>query len=438
MKTNLCDRTHRTTTAARGTPKRAVLSIAAALALALAACGGGGGSSGSGASLSSFFGGGGGGGGNVAAVTTMSGSVMLGAASNVTVDIYSLSPTGQPGTHVAGPFQTNAQGQWSGGSFPAGAGPWLAVAHGGSFVDEATGQTVSLAGVSVESVLVPGLGHIAITPLSQALVDRMRYFIGQGHTAATALALARNDFVDNLWFDPVNTAPVDPALMASAPGANGDLIYAAMLGGLSDIVANNPSLTAFNGANPALVQLAIAHDFADLTLDGLDANGAAVTVNGQALPALGNGTLVNAARTYASNRTGGTIQSFWGLSFAPDPGTQVLGTLDLSGSGVAYIGGTRFVAKLSTVNQGHYTWESNSTGNHSPIVVSVITGLGSMVYVGYRPQRFYGTGYAWSVFNNNGVTIDQANRTVTFNNVSLPTQGFGNNGTLVLNGTLRY
>ena len=420
----------------------------------LTACGGGNAPTGVGVNLGTGLGigqgsgtGGAGGGGGGAAVTQVQGVAMFGALQGASVDVYAITASGGRGAHVAGPYTTDNAGRWT---MPmlSGNGPWLVTVTGGSYRDEATGKTVNMAGIVAEGVLVPGQASVAISPFSQAMVDAMRHLVTKGFTVAQALGKARDRFMHALWMDPALDQPVDPYSIVSA-GTTPDLVHGALLAGMS-VVAASPAMTSFVATNPAEVQIALAQDLADLTLDGLifgqpvKAN----TPNGPiSLPAIGNGALSGAASQFVQNRTGQSLA-------ASAPGWQIypitwpasppaLGSLTFSGTAMQVMALRTFVPEKVTVSTSgnSYTWDSASAVPS----VSLMVGTGGLMPLVYltveKGHSFYGTKMAWSIYGSTpGVTVDPVARTVTFNNTTLNGQGFGAyaNTSIVLNGTLRY
>jgi len=409
----------------------------------LTGCGG----AGSGGIATGGGGNAGAGGGGAAPAVTISGNAMLGPWSGATVNIYSLNATGGAGAKVAGPIQTGANGSWT-PVMPNGTGPWLVQASGGSYVDEATGTTVSMAGKKIEAVMVSNISHVTLSPLAQALTERVRFLIAQGFTPLQSVAMAHDQFVAVFGIDPVNDNTIKPSAMISVSNSDRTLIYAAILGGLSSM-AQSPAMTALGSANPADVALALASDMADLKLDGMDVNGRVILVQtpggNVALPALdtaGLNALNTAAQLFATGKAGRAFSNWHINSFGWFAGLPAVryGQLALSGSAAGVIGSNLFVPQLVAAGAGNPSWDSESVGS-APINVTITTGFVNMVYVRYQPAGVFGASYAWSRTDLTGVTIDSVNRQVIFNGAVLPPQAgvlTGNTTQLVLNGTLSY
>lgn len=226
-----------------------------------------------------------------------------------TVNLHTINANGSIGAFVAGPFTTDANGDWT-GSIPIGStGPYVMVAIGGSYTDEATGTVVTLA-AGQELYGIYGTGTCAVTPLTHATFLAMQAMVTGGTSLATAITRATSSSDAAFGFSFTTTIPSDAAT-ASADQKE----YAALLGGISRLlnVTVNAALVAFTNTHPLDLVIGLAKDMADGKLDGLDALGAAILVPTNAtgtataaLPALSSADLsdwLTEANLYAASHT---------------------------------------------------------------------------------------------------------------------------------------
>ncbi|OIO60239.1 MAG: hypothetical protein COX57_03905 [Alphaproteobacteria bacterium CG_4_10_14_0_2_um_filter_63_37] len=291
--------------------------LALLLAAAVSGCGGGGGSS-------SSTGGG-------TTTTSVGGSVTKGPVGGASVTLYAINADGSRGAAVAGPFSTASDGAWSGTIPSSATPPFEVVATGGSYTDEATGNTVALGtGAELEGLIasLPASGAVtaAITPYTHALALSAKLMAAGGTAVGTAVSSAIASAQTNLGFDPTTVIPPDPLnLPANATAAQKQ--YAALLGGISQLGQS----AGVAGASPIDVAIALSQDMADGKLDGLDASGGQVTLSnggGTAnLPALdttGMTALNTAATTFAGNHasaySGVTVPTIGGGFYTPPSG----------------------------------------------------------------------------------------------------------------------
>ena len=196
--------------------------LATALAAALAACGGGGG--GAPASSTDLL---------DLGSTTIAGSVVEGPVSGATVTAYSVMG-GIMGTAL-GSTSTDANGAFT---MPMGAnaGPIMLRVTGGTYVDEATGGTVTFTPgqmmTAVLSSLASGTASVQVTPLT-AMAQAMAAGMPGGMTAANIDAANTAMGAYFMVGDIVHTPPLNPLVTGSgtgvaAPMANYGMALAAM------------------------------------------------------------------------------------------------------------------------------------------------------------------------------------------------------------------
>ncbi|MFH1841734.1 MAG: hypothetical protein ABIF77_00870, partial [bacterium] len=211
--------------------------------------------------------------------TSVSGVLYKGPVTGASINIHTLAGDGSPGSLVAGPVNTDATGAWNAEISADHSGEhFLVVATGGSYVDEATGNTVDF---------LPGqqlIGYfkrtnptsVAVTPLTHLLHGKVRHLLGEYvYTADRAWELAVEALAaDNSFqFDVTTTLP-----SLGATATEHQKAYAAWLGGLSMLIRDPYYYEDFAGANPVDMTLALIEDLADGALDGMDIEGNAIEI----------------------------------------------------------------------------------------------------------------------------------------------------------------
>ena len=176
-----------------------------AVAIAIAGCGGGG-SSGGGQTPSPV------------ARSAVDGAVTKGPVAGAILHLYRMDASGQKdGEPVAGPITTGADGSWSAQVPDSVPRPLLIESSGGSYTDEATGNTVSAG--ALNSFLPEGASSAAVTPLSELLVRATReHLAGNPESDLGAGLQAGRDVLDDVLgasFDPLTTVPSATAVEPS-------------------------------------------------------------------------------------------------------------------------------------------------------------------------------------------------------------------------------
>lgn len=191
--------------------------------LVLAACGGGG----SGAASSS---------------TELSGIASKGPVAKGTVTAFKIE-NGQKGAAL-GSKGTNSDGTYTLdlGTY---SGPVLIEVTGGSYKDEATGNTVELTSTlrsAIASVLPNRSGtrvikSASVTPITEAAVQNAE--VGAGGLTPANIQTANDDVKALVGFDPVSTKPADATSPASATETAAAKAYAVLLGTVSQYMMGN-------------------------------------------------------------------------------------------------------------------------------------------------------------------------------------------------------
>lgn len=350
----------------------------------------------------------------------VSGKFVKGPVAGATITLHAMTTAGTPGAVRGGPFTTDASGEWSGELTAGTSGPFLIVATGGSFVDEASAATVQVGATQFLGYSSTGSG--IVTPFTQALAAAAQ---ARGGSASAAWASVITSFETAFGFDPTATTP------ALGGGTDGQT-YFALLGGLSNLLDSNPALSGLASAETIELVRALATDIADGKLDGLDASGASIAVstgggmtNWPALDASGIGALIDAVNSWAATVAG--LEEFsldpTDLDFNPGGSGTGSGSLTFSGPAAALLASSSFVPIGFSANEGALAW-SASIGTNSLVSIGVgrSTTDPSRATLATVTSTDGATSYGWSLFafENGvaGITVD--GNTVTFDNVTLP------------------
>lgn len=231
--------------------------------------------------------------------TTLRGRVFKGSIVAADVSVYTVTSAGALNRRVAGPVSSDAEGAFE-MEVPGGAsGIHMIVAAGGHYEDEADGVQVDLEGRTLRSHVefTGGDDWVTISPLTDIGVELTLASISAGAGLSDAFVHTVNGSEVGLGFDPIAT---DPLAMSQAGHS-----YAALLGGLSYLIADDPTLSALD-ADRADVLFALMSDLVDGELDGADIYGAGIMLptggGTAALPDLGGGLDIwlSQAATYST------------------------------------------------------------------------------------------------------------------------------------------
>jgi hypothetical protein len=247
--------------------------------------------------------------------TSVSGNSNKAPIAGASVNIHRLNADASVGSFVAGPFTTNASGDWS-GTIPAGTtGSLVMVSTGGSYTDEASGAIVTLTPTDTLYGVFQGTSS-SVTPQTHATYLAIQAMVAGGTPLSDAITQATNSAVTAFGFNFTTTIP-------NSGGTTNPSKYADLLGGLSRLLNANPNLTAFTSTPPIDLVIAMATDMADGQLDGLDASGASIqvftdashttTASLPALSALDLSAWLNEANAYAGS-TLFNINTVWNPS----------------------------------------------------------------------------------------------------------------------------
>jgi hypothetical protein len=379
-----------------------------------------------------------------ASPTSASGNVNKAPIVGASVNIHTINSNGSIGALVAGPFTTDANGDWT-GTIPGGAsGPFVMVSTGGSYVDEATGNPVTLG--SRQSLYgIYQTGSCAVTPLTHATFLGMRAMVSGGTALATAITAATSSSTTAFGFSFTTTTPSE-----AAGATTSQKRYAALLGGLSTLLDANPELSGFTNTPPGDLVIALSKDMADGQFDGQEF-GAAIMVPTDAtgtttaeFPGLSLMVLtpwLTAANTYAASQTNLAGISFnvltlWNPSKLRGGGGG-RGTVTFSGTGLGSLGGNT----ACTPDTSYLTadpllvWNDQVHGidiTAIPADQNAYPGKIETVSV----TSWTSTEVDWSMFTPSGVAgISMVGGKTTFTNTVL-TEVTAGGTSLTLNGTL--
>jgi hypothetical protein len=238
----------------------------------------------------------------------LSGAVTKGPVGSTTVIAYGIAG-GQAGTQV-GSASTDANGNFS---MPIGnyAGPLMLQANGGTYTDEATGTTMSMAQGDVMSVAIPtvaagattsGIQVTPVTAMAQAIAKQMAGGMTDANIAAANTAIGSYFSVTDI----VHVQPMNPLAQGSGASASQD----AQNYGMTLAAMSKYAQTQGMSYSSAMVT-ALMNDAADGIMDG-KAGSAPVTMGGMmgsmmlpsAAGTTGMAAAMSAFMTSAQNKSG--------------------------------------------------------------------------------------------------------------------------------------
>lgn len=386
------------------------LYLAAAVGMAVSACGGGGGSS----STSST---------GESPASVIAGVASKGPLNGATVCAYALA-NGTKGAQL-GCARTDESGNYS-LSVAGHTGDVLVEASGGTYVDEATGQTVNLSGPlrSFARNLEPGFGKaVAVTPLTEIATSLAEQ---AGGLNADNLDLAASSVQSNFGVDDiVTTQPTDVlGSGASAAGVKAKA-YGLALAAFAQHMNNQGT-----SATVSAVVAEIRDDIRAGTF-GSDSGQALANARDVFVRSVRNRTgetqvTVNAILPIGVGSSTAAGSSGGGSSTTTTTG---YGTLAMAGgvaAGSQFDPDTAYPEQASGTNT-NLNWLDGSDNNLALSFVTATNALNSLAF---------GTGWRCTGGCGGAVTVTPSSRTVVFNNASLASLTGGT--ALTLTGTLTY
>jgi hypothetical protein len=211
------------------------------------------------------------------------GSATKGPVSNATVIAYGIS-NGQVGTQIA-TATTDANGNFS---MPVGgyAGPVMVKVSGGTYKDEATGLSMTMAPGDVMTAVMPTLATgttstIQVTPvtaMAQAMAQQMNGGMTEANIAAANAAIGNYFAVSDI----LRVHPMNPLVVNSGTGASQD----ARNYGMTLAAMSQYAKTLNMGASSTLVT-AMMSDASDGMMDGrMGANQISMPMGGMMGPGM--------------------------------------------------------------------------------------------------------------------------------------------------------
>ncbi len=215
--------------------------------------------------------------------TLLSGVASKGLISGATITVYALDSSGTQGSVLATTI-TDTNGAYSVnlGSYT---GNVLVVASGGSYIDEATGSTVTGVNVPVLRTAVPNVSATAtaaVTPLTEIAVRKAGTLTSENIDEANALVANMIGGIDIITTMPAN-------VLVSSQSTTTEKNYGLMLAAISEMVSSGTATT---------VTAAITSIVTDLADNQLNTTGASIeTALNSFLGSANNNTELDAATT---------------------------------------------------------------------------------------------------------------------------------------------
>ncbi len=326
--------------------------LTAAVVLTLAACGGGGG---------------GGGGGVVATGGIIGGTGFKGPVGNATVTAYAVSG-GSPGAQI-GTATTDASGKFSVaiGNY---SGPVMLQLSGGTYTDEATGATMSMAAGDVMTAILPtvaagaSISGIQITPLTSMAQTAAQHLSG-GMTDANIASANTAVGTYFLVSDILHVAPMNPLVAGSGSTGSQDSINYGMAMAAMSQFAKGQGMTVSSAFVTAMM-----NDSSDGMMDGKMGQSSVMmggmgTGMGMAMPSnAGTSGLGSAMSTFAGsaqNKSGITASMMQPLiNQLSNSSGQLFPGAPVTGKGM--IGGTAFNGTMKQATVRAFAINNGSMG----------------------------------------------------------------------------
>lgn len=222
-------------------------------------------------------------------------AVFKGPVSGAMVNIYALNDNGEKGKLIKGPLASDASGNVNFDLPPNLPKRFFIEAKGGSYYSEATGQQVQLKDSDVLTAVLPaGTKTAAVTPFTHMAAALAKAQIQGGTPPADAVISANETIAQQYGVSSILSIPVDATLQASDSADSGAKQYGLLLAGFAQL-AKNLGVRSVDLAN------ALASDWSDGTLDGMQ-NGQKVIINeGPALGTAGTTGLDKAKDQFAKS-----------------------------------------------------------------------------------------------------------------------------------------
>jgi hypothetical protein len=272
-----------------------------------------------------------------AASLTVKGYVVKGPVAGTVVKVYALTPKGGKGSKLKA-TTTDANGYFKVKLDPAPTSPFLIEATGGSFVDEATGETISMTSPDILTAAVKAGTKIAVvTPLTHMATVRARAMAKAGVPLKAAISAAYAGLARQ--YDLINIGNVIPVAASDEEAIKtasfDQRIYGLVLAGLSQEALD---------LNVRIMDLiaALAEDLSDGIFDGMKSSTPITvpTIGGDPIPLpvnAGTSDLQSAINSFAASAMNKTAIAEKQITLDPEP-------VGLNGAGVFYVTSTALPA----------------------------------------------------------------------------------------------
>ncbi|MGB1556839.1 MAG: cadherin-like domain-containing protein, partial [Oceanococcaceae bacterium] len=198
----------------------------------------------------------------------LQGAMVKAPVANALLEVYRIDDAGFAIGEPVASTSTDGSGNFELNPVPSG-GPFIIRSIGGVFRDESdqTGQRVIDFGDSGLEVFLPvGESTVAITPLSAALLQKIRAEAG-GANFLSRVQGNRAVFLQALGFDVISVIPPSPIAPDAANRTPAELDYAMILGGFAQSLNALATGLGLENPTPALI-LALIDDLSDGSIDG--------------------------------------------------------------------------------------------------------------------------------------------------------------------------
>jgi len=272
-----------------------------------------------------------------AASLTVKGYVVKGPVAGASVKFYALTPKGGKGVKLKA-VMADANGYFRAKLDPAPTSPFLIEATGGSFVDEVTGETVSMTYPDILTAAVkPGTKIAMVTPLTHLAAVRARAMAKAGVPIKAAISAAyagvarQYDLINIGTIIPVAADDEEAIKIASLDQRNYGLVLAGLSQEAHDLNVRTMDLIA-----------ALAEDLSDGSFDGMKGSMPITvpTIGGDPIPlpaTAGTSDLQSAINSFAASAMNKTAIAEKQVTLDPVP-------VGLNGAGVFYVTSTALPA----------------------------------------------------------------------------------------------
>ncbi len=283
--------------------------------------------------------------------------VFKGPISGATVNVYTLNDSGEKGDLIKGPLTSDASGNVT-ADLPSNLPKRLIIeASGGSYKNEANGQTIQLKNSdTLITVLPASTKTAAITPFTH-MAAALAKSLMQGGASPDDAVISANEAVAKQYGlkSILDIHPVDASNENAVQGNSDEKQYGLLLAGFAQL-AKNLNVRSIDLAN------ALAKDWSDGKVDGTQ-DGKPITIsNGPALGNAGLDGLSDAVNQFAESGKNYATSNEGGVAFNPTSTSATVSLHITKASLPAWVSG----------KEGSYALEAK--GGSLPLVWSVVSG----------------------------------------------------------------